>query len=348
MIVLLVVVSLIFLAIILFLVLKKSCKPHCDGFKCGENSSNGCGGTCGCLENGKCQAGKCCYPNCDGIHCGDDGCGGKCECDSLPNGTCQNGRCCYAQDCNNVFCGNDGCGGECGCLPGATCQSGVCTTGGLAGWTYKVFDESQVRRTNVKTPQECASWTPENIQPHFLNFQCQEDSDCPTGDKCLQNKTGKKFCSKNNVFRYWSYDPSDPSGYNCAKIRQGTAVVGIQKSGALGFDIMGNHGPDVLDPNKPCTTSPESLAGVSNGECGMTMTGTLSLNRENLDKFLEPCLDKNRGDPCSYSDSMSAFSGICTLNQDSKLRCLPNTMCIPTPVSVRDGGTGLCTSNFNF
>jgi len=334
----------IFILLFLLLFLRKT--QICDMQSCSEE--------CGCDPGGSCIQGKCCYPNCTGLHCGDDGCGGVCECDSLPNGVCnsESQRCCYSQDCNNVFCGDDGCGGVCGCLDGATCKNGVCVTPGKADWTYQVFDKDSVKRKNTSSSQECASWTPENISPHFLNFQCQEDSDCPKGDSCILNKTGKKFCSKNNVYRYWIYDPSDPSGFNCSKIRQGSAVCGVKKQGAVAFDIVGNQGPDVIDCNSSCVikTSNDLVtqAQISNGECGMSVTGQdISVNSDTFSSFLPYCSGKNRGDPCVYNDGKTSYKGLCiSAGEGNNLYCFPPAMCVAKYTDPNK--PGICSSSFTF
>jgi len=248
---------LIIILIFILLTLFPSCKPHCTGAFCGPNSSDGCGGTCSCKPGGSCQAnGVCCYPNCNGLFCGSDGCGGTCQCNRLPFGSCgSNGQCCYAQDCNNVYCGPNGCGGSCGCQNGATCSDpvngGVCINNGTAGWTYNILNSTGVQRKNVSSIEECASWVPQNVALNLLNFPCKSASDCPNGDKCVNG-----FCNRNNVYQYWIYDPTDPSGFNCSKIRQGSGVCGLPKSGASAFDIIGNVGPDSAKCSDTCTINP--------------------------------------------------------------------------------------------
>jgi hypothetical protein len=102
----------------------------------------------------------------------------------------------------------------------------------------------------MSSPLECASWMPENVALNLTNFPCNKDTDCPYGDTCVQG-----YCNRNDVYQYWMYDPSDPSGYNCTKLRQGTGVCGIRKEGASAFDIIGNVGPDVAQCSQQCTIS---------------------------------------------------------------------------------------------
>lgn len=248
------------------------CKPHCSGILCGPNSDDGCGNTCSC-EDGICQQnGKCCYPNCDGLHCGTDPCNGEtCDCTIIPNGQCnqQTKRCCYKQDCNNVYCGDDGCGGNCNCLPGSTCSNssgGICSNSGVLNWTYNILSTPGKQRSNQNSPLQCASWLPQNITNNILNFPCSEDNDCPKGDKCVQSTNGK-FCNKNNVYQYWIYDPSDPSGYNCTKLLQGSSLCGVQKEGASAFDIIENIGPDQQQCNNLCTILPSCPSTGINACC---------------------------------------------------------------------------------
>jgi hypothetical protein len=258
------------------------CKPHCSGAYCGPNSDDGCGNPCDCREGGKCQNStsgpdKCCYSNCDGIHCGPDSCGGPdCGCDAIPNGVCNTifdakgqaiKRCCYKQDCNNVYCGKDGCGGTCTCLEGSTCSnSGVCSNSGTSGWTYNILSTPGMKRSNQASPEECSGWLPENLNKDLLNFPCSSESDCPPGDKCMPSSNGSKFCNRNNVYQYWIYDPSDPSGSNCTKLLSGSIVCGVPKSGASAFDIIENVGPDQQRCGETCTILP-SCPPTGPGAC---------------------------------------------------------------------------------
>uniref|UniRef100_A0A6C0EM47 Uncharacterized protein n=1 Tax=viral metagenome TaxID=1070528 RepID=A0A6C0EM47_9ZZZZ len=230
-IILAVVISLGLVAIIVFsMIASRKCKPHCSGSFCGPNTDDGCGGTCGCNEGGKCIQNSnglhvCCYPNCNGLHWGDDGCGGHCECSFLPcydktancqktiqancdencvtpceNGKCTKNVCCYPQDCNNVFCGPDGCGGTCGCQTGATCSAqGVCANAGKPG-SYNIISSTGVERTNVASALDCAGWAPENVQLNLSAFPCGSYKDCPDGDYLYKRcKTGEDcVCVKNS------------------------------------------------------------------------------------------------------------------------------------------------------
>lgn len=252
----------IFISFLLFLliilsVVRSPCKPHCSGAFCGPTSDDGCGGTCECDTDGKCIKNAqnlyvCCYPNCNGLHYGDDGCGGTCKCDAIPGGVNMNGKCCYKQDCNNVYCGPDGCGGTCGCQHGATCSDqGICSNSGVSGWKWNIMQSNGIERSNVNSPEECAGWMPENVALNLTNFPCSKSADCPYGDTCE-----KGFCNRNDVYQWWHYDPSDPSGYNCTKIRQGSDVCGIPTTGASGFDIIGNQGPDKSACTGQCTIQP--------------------------------------------------------------------------------------------
>jgi len=289
---------------ILIIILKTSkCKPHCSGVYC--NESDGCGGTCSCQPNGVCQSnGVCCYPNCQGLACGPDGCGGTCanKCNAVPNGQCMANSqcgsgpgcppgecmsikgvcipaniCCYSQDCNGVYCGPNGCGGNCSCQSGSTCSSatgpGVCVNSGTAGWVYSISDSDSVQRTNVADPISCAGWTPSNLLLNLQNFPCQDDEDCPYLQQCITGPNGK-FCDRNNIFQYWHYDPTDPSGFNCTKILAGSTVCGVQKPGAAGFDIIGNVGPDSLKcgSGNSCIISPSCPESGPGSCCPETWT----------------------------------------------------------------------------
>lgn len=235
------------------------CKPHCDGAFYGEHSSDGCGGRCECRDGGiEKENGVCCYPKCDGLFCGKNNCdSGECACDRIPNGKCSSGRCCYAQEQNNVYCGDDGCGGTRTCYPGSTCSpSGVCASSGTSGWTYTILKSEGTQRKNVSSVSECAGWLPENVKLDLLNFPCGSDKDCPIGDKCLADATGKKFCNRNNIYQYWIYDPTDPSGYNCTKLLAGSNVCGVPKAGATSFNVLDNHGPDKDSCGISCAINP--------------------------------------------------------------------------------------------
>jgi hypothetical protein len=251
---------------IILSIMKKPCKPTCSGAFCGPNSSNGCGGTCDCNSGGKCQEnGVCCYSDCDGIHWGDDGCGGTCECTIIPGGKkLTKGTekvCCYAQHCNNVYCGPDGCGGSCSCQAGSVCSDptngGICQNEGTNGYIYNIIDSNGVARTNVNSPKECASWMPKNVALNLTAFPCETDADCPYKDSCVKDHSSdKKFCNRNDVYQWWYYDPSDSSGFNCTKIRQGSTVCSLPKAGAHAFDIAGNLGADKVKCSDTCTISP--------------------------------------------------------------------------------------------
>ncbi len=86
-----------------------------------EKGTAGCGSDIGSpgLQNVSCV----CEPDCaPGICDVDDGCGGSCGCGE--NGVCVEGACeCeVAPDCTNKACGDDGCGGSCGaCEDGQGC-----------------------------------------------------------------------------------------------------------------------------------------------------------------------------------------------------------------------------------
>ncbi len=83
-----------------------------------EAGATGCGDDIGSpgMKNILCH----CNPICPPGECGmDDGCGGLCGCGE--NGTCVDGLCtCDVEpDCTNKECGDDGCGGSCGDCAGA-------------------------------------------------------------------------------------------------------------------------------------------------------------------------------------------------------------------------------------
>ena len=102
-----------------------------------EAGAAGCGDDIGSpgLKNILCHCAPTCAPGTCGL---DDGCGGLCGCGQ--NGTCVDGACVCdtAPDCDNRECGDDGCGGSCGdCAAGLSCaQNDVgawCTRSPVAG-----------------------------------------------------------------------------------------------------------------------------------------------------------------------------------------------------------------------
>lgn len=418
-----------FFLILLFVMISKKCKPNCSGAFCGNSSNDGCGGTCDCNSGGECVNDVCVYSNCDGVEWDD-----KCDCDIIPchdksGNNCKktvNGKnvCCYPQDCNNVFCGDDGCGGECGCQEGATCSDpsgGICVNSGTLGYIYNVISSTGIERTNVNSPIECAGWIPENVTLNLSSFPCNTYADCPDGQNLYRNcpssedcicvtnpTTGKKYCNQNNVFQWWYYDPSNPSGYNCTKIREGSTVCAIPKSGASAFDIAGNispenaqcgntcsispvctpSGPDSCCPNgwssqgntancidftgitKCCLNNPNvsgytecmalglptcenvpdawwpaNIAEISNGVCGMKISGPpIHVNSKTLQNpsFTSACENKNSGDQCSYNDGNTSYDGICRTCADGSMKCFPDTMC--TSIFTSASQPGICTT----
>lgn len=243
------------------------CKPNCNGTFCGP-SSDGCGGECECKSGGECMqnsVGKyiCCYTNCNGLTCGDDGCGGTCSCNRLPNGTCNNGKCCYGRTCDNVYGGPTGCNDSsgnpviCACQEGAAVSNqNICANEGVSGWSWNIIKSNGVARSNVSSPLECSGWDPSNIGLDLTSFPCNTLADCPYGNTCVADNNGNKFCNRNEMFQWWYFDPTDPSGYNCAKIRQGSSVCGVQKEEASGFDIVENKGPNELVCGFACDIGP--------------------------------------------------------------------------------------------
>ena len=83
----------------------ETCKPDCDGRKCG---ADGCGGSCGAcptaqtcdVESGACER-QACVVRCAQRECGDDGCGSSCgEC--AADAACgAEGRCVALARCGN-------------------------------------------------------------------------------------------------------------------------------------------------------------------------------------------------------------------------------------------------------
>ena len=208
--------------------------------------------------------------------------------------------CCYSQDCNNVYCGPDGCGGTCGCQNGSTCSSSsVCANSGTPGWIYSVYDSDSVQKTNTTDPLSCASWVPENLILNLKNFPCQTDNDCPYLQQCKTGSNGK-FCDQNNIFQYWYYDPTDPSGNNCTKILAGSTVCGVQKSGTAGFDVIGNKGPDKAPCGHQCTISQLCPSSGINSCCPETWT----LQGKNAN-----CIDSTGKTQCCLNNpSVSGYS----------------------------------------
>lgn len=242
------------------------CYPSCDGIKWGDD---GCGGTCAC-DRLPCtdSSGQNCHRTVS-VECSENNkehCTGPCV-----QGKCDVNTCCYPQDCNNVFCGDDGCGGTCGCQAGSVCsepKGGICINDGTSGYVYNIIDSNGVQRTNVSSPKECAAWIPENIQLNLSSFPCNSYKDCPDGQNlfnecsggkdcvCVADKSGKKYCNRNNVYQWWYYDPSDSSGFNCTKIREGSTVCSLPKAGASAFDIAGNISADKAVCSNTCAISP--------------------------------------------------------------------------------------------
>lgn len=256
------------------------CYPNCQGLNCGPDGCGGsCENTCNALPNGRCMSSS----QCSGEICPPGQClSATGSCVSKP-GYCMSTKgicipaniCCYAQDCNGVYCGPNGCGGTCSCQSGSTCSSstgpGVCVNSGTPGWTYSVFDSDSVQRTNTSDPISCASWIPSNLILNLQNFPCQDDSDCPYLQQCITGPNGK-FCDRNNIFQYWYYDPTDPSGYNCTKVLAGSTVCGVKKPGASGFDVIGNVGPDKTICGQSCTIEPSCPPSGPGSCCPETWT----------------------------------------------------------------------------
>lgn len=279
------------------------CQPHCSGVFCGSNSDDGCGNPCSCKDGLVCTGDTCCQPKCDGLSCDSDGCGGDCSCNRIPNGLCMpDKKCCYAQVCDNYYAGPNGCGGTCGCLEGATPSNGtnspgICSNSGTSGWKYNVEgDKSRIQQTNTSSALECSKWIPIEPSTNLLNFPCSSNEDCPFQSTCVQdpNNPNNKFCSRNNVYQYWYYDPSDPQ-HNCTKILKGTAVCGVQKAGASGFDVLRNVGPDQSQCGQPCTVSPQFPRSGVGAECpnNWSTDGETCTCKSTVGSSVEKCcLDK--------------------------------------------------------
>lgn len=298
------IVSAIFILVFIAIVLgTKTCKPHCRGNACGPGSNDGCGNPCSCQQGGLCQNGTCCYQNCDGVRCGNDPCktGQTCGCDRLPNGICQGDKCCYKQSQNNYYCGPDGCGGTIACAQGQNCSStesnsaaqgpGICYNSGTPGWTYSLLGVGGAVRTNTSSAEECAKWVPEDIKLNLSTFPCKTDSDCPynatfstanypcpDGKNCpFKSVCDNGFCTTNNVYGKWSWDPNDPSGYSCTKILEGVGACAVPKAGASAFNVTKNISPDqekcdatctisaICPPTGPGACCPEKWSQKSNG-----------------------------------------------------------------------------------
>ncbi len=314
-----------------------SCKPHCDGTFWGSKSNDGCGGKCSCKDGGVSKPnGVCCYPNCDGLHCGDDGCnnGGLCNCDIIPNGRCQsNGRCCYAQDQNYVYCGDDGCGGTRTCHDGSVCSpSGVCSNTGTTNWTYTVLKSDGVQRKNVTNVLDCSGWLPENIKLDLLNFPCKSNDDCPKGDKCVKDSNGRSFCDRNNVYQYWTYDPTDPSGYNCTKILAGSNVCGNPKPGASSFNVLDNHGPDKDACGIACTINPICPPSGANSCCpkDWVQNGNTSY-----------CSDMNGQTQCCLNNPMFSDYQQCLNSGYKSCESIPNVWWKGNKAEITNGVCGV-------
>ncbi len=202
---------------------------------------------------------------CSGLTCDE-----TCKCDKLPNGICKNGKCCYKQDCNNVYCGDDGCGSICGCLEGSTCsQDNICQNNGVSGIAIKPLFIKGMRGKNTKTALECAGWQPENIYNDLLDFPCQNNSDCPQGDKCVNG-----FCDRNNIFSLWTFDPTlNPS---CKKYLSESLVCAVPSSTATSFDVLKNGSPETCGKEckilSVCDSDIPSGSNDSNPCCPLNMT----------------------------------------------------------------------------
>lgn len=275
------------------------CMTPCTEMTCTKSVCDSQGKNCKHVPNSPCEQGNA------------DDCVTPCQ------GTCTKNTCCYPQDCNHVFCGPDGCGGTCDCQSGATCSSeGVCANAGKPG-AYNVISTTGIERSNQPNATTCAGWAPENTQLNMTAYPCDSYKDCPDGDYlikqckdeqdciCVEDSTsGKKYCNRGDVYQWWHYNPSDPSGYNCTKIRQGSDVCGSDIPGAVGFDIIGNVGPTSAGScqtdckiEQQCPSSgagsccPGNLGQIGNtAQCGDSSGAKCCLNNPDLTGSYNECI----------------------------------------------------------
>jgi hypothetical protein len=175
----------------------------------------------------------------------------------------------------------------------------------MSGWIYTVLDTPGiVQKSQVNSAQECSAWEPVNPELNLLTFPCTQNSDCPYRSTCVAGENGNKFCTRNNVYQYWFYDPSDLSGTNCTKILAGSSVCGVEKPGASGFDIINNVGPS----NAICGSSCTTLAS-----CNQTGTGACCPNGWTQKGTTAECIDSGGLTKCCLNDPTNLNYSDCRL-----------------------------------